>query len=375
MAKEKFDVVIVGGGISGIVAALKIDKSLKVLILEKNKRILQKMLATGNGKCNFSNRTLDETFYNSPMVKSVLDQNKGFLQEIEEWGVIFTDIQGRIYPKSETASGLVNVFIATLQKNPNIIIKTDEEVLSVSSDEVKTQRGNYIFKKLVVAIGSNAGSKQQGNKFSKFFKNYKFKSFSPSLVNIKCDMKYLKGLQGQRSKCRVQVFGNNKILFEEIGEVIFKNDGLSGIPILQASAYKARGENIKIILNFVFDISKNKFEDIKNKNPLFDGILVKNLYTNMHTYALDNGISDYEAASNFEISEIHLGDMNDAQVAAGGLFLNQLNLETMALKDNCNLYCVGEIVDVDGLCGGYNVTWAVVSALSAAKDINKGLLR
>ncbi len=374
---RKFDVVILGGGASGIFTAINVNINKKVAIIEKSDRLGKKILATGNGRCNLTNTDLDCKFYNTPKVAKLFNffDNCKAVDYFSQIGLeTYADTEGRCYPMSNSANSVLDILLKQVSLKSNI-----EEVLSTVATSIKQENNQFVLSlsngeevvcdKLVIATGGNAG-KEYLDKLS-----VKYSEFVPSLVGLKTEKN--KGLAGVRVS-NVKVSFKD---FEETGEILFKEDGISGIVIFNLSTIFARN-NLKkgrIIIDLLPDYSYNKLIEILTKscrnNPkyliseILEGLmhksLAKNILFRLNIKEIEaNKITSKELDSIVkEIKEykvIVTGISDNNQVHSGGVSLDNLT-DKLMYKDISDLYFVGEIVDVDGACGGYNLQWAWTS--------------
>lgn len=407
------DVVVIGAGASGVFFSLilkDIKPYLDILILEKNDKLGKKLLMTGNGRCNLGN---EESSINNYYSSSKLDK---FKIELEIKDFSFLDIMtngldscynylnsygilikkeensSRLYPYSNQAITVCKSFERALTER-NIKINYNYGVYKVEKKEDIFIINNEIkCKRLIVATGGKSypktGSTGDGYGILKSFGHTITKLF-PSLTYLKTNYKYIKDLQGVRADCIVNLSVDGIIEQQEEGQVQFTKDSLSGIAVFNLSRNVSRyindGKKIKLILNLVpnysrfelMDYLKNfysyKVEDalsciINNKLALsitkelsFNGKFIRQLTKNEL-----EGLCF--CLNNMCFNIIGTGDFNSAQVTAGGASLDEFNECLESLKTN-NLYAIGEVVDVDAKCGGYNLTWAFTSALIAARNI------
>jgi len=380
-----YDVLIVGGGAAGIFTAININRNKKVAIVEMSDRLGRKILATGNGRCNITNTNLDSKFYNTEKVAKYIDKfdTCKVVEFFSKIGLeIYSDNEGRCYPVSNSANSVLDVLIKQIELHDNIevfcntvctdIIKKDEKfVITLNNNE------KVICNKLVVATGGNAGKEYLD------MLTVKYSEFVPSLVGLNTEKnKFLAGVRVSK----VSVKFNN---FIEQGEILFKENGISGIVIFNLSSMFAR-KNLQsghIVVDLLPSYDKAKLENFINNccknNPkyliteMLTGIMHKSLARNI-IYRL--GIKDTELSSlknkeksllvkeikEYTIKITGLSDNN--QVYSGGVSLDNLT-DTLEYVHCKNLYFVGEIVDVDGVCGGYNLQWAWTSGKIVGDNI------
>ncbi len=371
---EQYDAIIIGAGASGIMCAL--NATAKTLLLEASDRVGRKILATGNGKCNLTNDNLNIQCYNTPLVKPYFDQfnNEQTLQYFADLGLFtYADEAGRRYPLSNSANTVLDLLLCALNLKQNVKTVVNATPILVEKNDngfvVKTQNQTYVGRKLVLATGGNSGTQY----LQQLKVNYQ--SFRPSLVGLKTTKN--KGLAGVRvSNVRVQ--GNG---FDEVGEILFKEDGISGIVIFNLSAHLARKKisTGQITLDFLSGIEINKLFTMLQSSiqhhpkylmvDILEGFLHKSLARNI----LEKLDLNQTMAKDLTIDEINTlvatlkhypvtvtGFADNYQVHTGGVNLPDLD-EHLQHRQVRNLYCIGELVDVDGVCGGYNLQWAWTS--------------
>lgn len=381
---EKYDVVIIGAGASGIMCALNTSKS--TLLIEASDRIGKKILATGNGKCNISNNTIDSKSYNTHLVDEYFKQFNHIqtLSYFERLGVFtYADCEGRRYPLSNSANTVLDILLKalSLKNNLKILVNSIPHSIERVKDgfSVKIKERTYYCNKLVIATGGNSGTQYLDQL------NVDYVNFKPSLMGLKTTKN--KGLAGVRVS-NVKVKSND---FEELGEILFKEDGISGIVIFNLSAYLSRNNvtTAKVTIDLLSEISsENLFTMIQssiNNNPnytlvdVLEGILHKSLAKNIleklsleKQLAKSCGKQDICAVvnmiKNYVVSVVGYAD--NKQVYTGGVDLKDLdsNLQHKQIK---NLYLIGEVVNVDGVCGGYNLQWAWTSGKIVADSLNQ----
>ena len=378
---KKFDVLILGGGASGIVSAIKLaSKGKTVGIIEKGFVVGKKILVTGNGRCNLTNMNMSSNFYNQDIDKFLKRfDEKETLKFFKDLGLLCTiDEEKRVYPFSNSAKSVLEVLTGKL-KELKVSIIENEEVLEISKQkdfEVRTDKNNFASKNIIVATGGKTNLKL----FDKF--GIKYKEFVPSLVAVKTEnTKRLNGIKV--SPVLVTAIAKNK-MNREMGEVLFKESGLSGIVVFNLSSIFARGNNFEgeIIIDLMPSF---KEEDIlyllktrKNlSGNILEGIFARELYLEL----FDRLGIDNKSASKMNEKELVklsklikelkftvLGYYDNSQVSSGGILLSELNenLESNKVK---GLYFTGEVIDVDGICGGYNLQWAWTSGSIAGDSI------
>ena len=375
-------IAIIGAGASGLVAGLFASKNNDVTIYCADEKIGKKILVTGNGKCNLTNIKGFDTAYNQDVSKFFEKiSNLDIIKFFNNLGLeIYVDEEGRVYPLANSAQSVVEVLTNALAKdNVNIKFEKVEDIKIDTKFNVITNLSNEEYDKVIIATGSE-------NVLLDKMK-IKYKPFSPSLVALKTkeNTKELSGLRLTNVKVTLDV-DNKK--YTEFGEVLFKDKGLSGICIFNISAYLARKNNfnakiyIDLLPKFTYEnvviMLTNRLKlNFKNISEFMTGLFNKkiNKYL-LKNLNLDEQKNIKELNSNIieKIAKIIknlpfnvVGYYENNQVKSGGVRLCDLT-ENCEYKDIKNLYFIGEVVDVDGLCGGYNLSWAFVSAMLAGED-------
>lgn len=386
MIKPK--IAIIGGGSSGLfLANLLKDINADVYIIEKNNKLGKKILASGNGKCNFTNIYDLKDKYNSTFANTIIGKYtvKETLMLFEKNGLVYkNDDMGRCYPVSECSSSVLDCLKKGLNKS-HILLDTEVRNISIMNNKyvVEYKKGNDIFDYIVCCSGScasNLGSDKAYNYLNSL--NIKINDLKASLtpIIVKEDVSLLKGV---RVKCKLEVFGSNNMkLYEEEGEVLFKEDALSGIAVFNASSIiNRKKDDYKIVLDLSSGMNKNQLykyirNNIKDSYNMFKGFLNDKLgeyiflRSNVDKYNLKDKdidkIVETISCLSFKVKDLY--SLNDAQVCSGGVELSQLN-QNLEMKKYPNMYIAGELLDIDGISGGYNLQFAWSSAGVIAKDI------
>ncbi len=346
-------IAIIGGGALGLLLASKLERNKIEYKLFNKGKIGRKILASGNGKCNISNQNINDiAYHNNEFAINIIKSNQADLFSYFNELNIYTkaDSEGRMYPLSESSLSVLNILLKNINKN-NII---DDEIINIKKDNNKYYLNNNYgpFDKVVIAIGSNAAFKKPYPSINLINDlKLKFNAFKPSLVGFKTDLK-IKEISGVRQKVEVSLYSNDKLIHKENGEIIFKDDGISGICIMNLSSFYQRLKD-KSNTYVKIDFSKENYSNLES-------ILQPKLYN----YVLNNKINYH----NFIIPIKGVYDFEFAQVSNGGILLSEINPNLSLKKDN-NIYVGGEIIDVDALCGGYNLMFAFSSAIAIFKDI------
>ena len=369
---EKRDVIIIGGGASGVALAInlkKVNPNLKVTLLEQNDKILKKVLKTGNGKCNISNYNICKEYYHNYEHFEKWIDKFDVEKYFEELGIIIKkDDLGRYYPLSEASNSVVDILRYNLEKL-NVEVKTDFLVERVEKKNVFTIYGKEKLecKYLVIATGSYAQSKTNGYDLAKSL-NHSITDLKPGLTPIKVK-ENVKSLQGIRIKCKASVNG-----FERSGEILFKEDAISGILSLELSRHVKNGDIINIDL--IPSLSENelyKFLVGKDLDIALNGILPKMVgqYVLKKSSSLEEIVDNIKKCK-FTVKELY--GYNYSQIVCGGVKINEIK-DTFESKKIDDLYIVGELLDIDGDCGGFNLYFAWLSAYVASLAITKSFTK
>lgn len=344
---------IIGGGACGLLlASLLDDNKYEYTIFNKGK-VGNKILASGNGRCNISNLNYDEKkYHNNKLALKVLSDNRDDFFKLLKSYKIYTksDDEGRMYPISESSLSVLNVILKHIHNN---II--DEEILNIS----KKNNGYYLndnygpYDNIVISTGSKASYKN-GYNYLNIINNLKFNEFKPSLVGFQTNVR-LKEISGCRSKCLASLYNDKKLIYSEYGEVIYKDNGISGICIMNLSSYYSK---IKKMANpyIKLDLAFN------NEYDSYETVLQPKLYN----YVLKNKINPHS----FIIPITNTYDFEFAQVCSGGIDISEIN-DNLSLKKYPNIYVGGEIIDCDGVCGGFNLMFAFCCAVRIFKEFKK----
>jgi len=384
---------IIGGGASGMAAALAAAEreDIQVVLMERQARVGRKLQATGNGRCNLTNLHAANGGYHGDEADFADFAIKQFGPEAtRNWFRslgLFTvsEESGRVYPYSDQANSVVDVLRFALEK-PNITVKLGFEVEKVkktgSGFRVESKEETLECDKLIVACGGLAGTKlggtMSGYKLLRSF-GHKCTKLRPTLVQLKSSWGGVAGLKGVRANCHAAIYHNGQLHSQSTGELQFTEYGLSGPVIFEISRDVCTGGGDWIChLDFLPDISAEilKEELLRRKDTnlpvseLLTGIL-HNRLGRVLTQAV--GISGYVPVSQleefeidavccavkaFEVSLTEPMGMDSAQVTAGGIVTKEFDETTMESKLVPGLYACGEVLDIDGDCGGYNLQWA-----------------
>ena len=401
-------IAIIGGGASGMAAALAAAENEKnqVILLERQARVGRKLQATGNGRCNLSNIHAADRGYHGQSPEFVIGAISAFspaetLQWFSSLGLFtVTEENGKVYPYSDQANSVVDVLRLALVKE-NITLKTGYEVTKIqkSADGFQITNGEepIACHKLIVACGGLAGSKLGGTMsgYKLLAKlGHRSTKLRPSLVQIKSSWPELPSLKGVRANCCVEILHNGEIYAKSTGELQLTEHGISGPVVFEISrdVCAERGKwtaKLDFLPDLAAEILENELQRRRSTNlpmeELLTGILHNRLGRVLTKAAGIKGKQYARQISNAELAEVvacvkgleieltePLG-MDSAQVTAGGVLTEGFDPNTMESKLVPGLYACGEVLDIDGDCGGYNLQWAWSSGrcagLHAGKEI------
>lgn len=381
-------IAIIGGGASGILSAILIKKSCKcdITVFEKQNRVLKKVLSTGNGMCNITNENCNDVnnllkYYNTDKIKEILKNfniNK-FKEVLDDLSLIlYKDESGRYYPYSKKASTVVDVLLREIERL-NIKVICDTEIVEVKEGFSLKDNFNKSYNFDYVIISS-------GGKSSINFENKTYdilKRLGHAIVNTKASLvgfkvkENIKSLSGIRKHANVSIYKDNKFISSSLGEVQFKDDGISGICVMELSRFYDKG-NYSIELDLMDEFSEDELKNLINKyykkfkniNEALLGILPKQLALELSKKA-DNTNELVYAIKHYRLTIIDTYGFKFSQVTRGGVSLDCVDIKTLESNKIKKLYICGEVLDVDGTCGGYNLHFAWASAYALASDIIK----
>ena len=399
-------VVIIGGGASGLISSIFAkNKDNEVIILERNSICGKKILATGNGRCNYWNEDQNLRHYNSTsknLLEKIitLDNQKQIMTLFNRIGIVPKIKNGYYYPTSNQAISIRNALVTEATK---LGVKIYQDALV---DKVTHSNNKYIVEfnnkkiiadSLIIATGSKAspktGSTGIGYTLAKSLGHTIIEPL-PALVQLVGQGKYFTSWDGIRSDVNVSLYAANKFIKEETGEIQLTNYGVSGICIFNlsrfASAYLKENKKVEVVINFLPWLKEDAITYFDKRTSLMpsrtifellEGLLNNKLlntflsilkidesrkWTNMSKQEKINLIN---ILTNFHLPIIDTKSFDNAQVCSGGVDLSEINPNTMESLINKNLYIVGELLDVDGDCGGYNLSFAWISGMLAGKSI------
>ena len=370
-------IAIIGGGAAGMTAAVLLArKGYSVTVLERGERLGRKLAATGNGQGNVGNINLDASHYfsdDNEKVKRLLSRfgYEDAVRFLESMGGIFLpDSRGRIYPCSRQASAVVDLFRAELNRlKCEICFHTQVKEIAYDGEfTLKWADGQMKADAVVLAAGGKAAPKfgTDGTCYAlvKPFGHIPTPT-QPSLVRLRCDKEIARRLKGIRTDCTVVLERAGKSIYQTRGDVLFTENGVSGDAVFRASAYAEAGDTL--LVDFVPEVSYEKLRAAMQKNGLY--CIVNNGLARVIEWLHKNrGVPMEEGVKNFRLTVLGKEGFEEAQVTKGGIRLAETDENLMS--NYCkNLYFAGEILNVDGECGGYNLQWAFTSAFCVQEGI------
>ena len=394
---EKKKVCIVGGGAAGMIAAIMAARNhAAVTILEHNEKTGKKLLATGNGRCNLTNEKQEKMCYHSEHPELLWDilQNFPFEQTLdffEKIGIYPVSKNGYFYPSSMQASSVQEV-LEMEARFLKVKIKCKEHVKEIKISDTKenprfsvvTETWQYPADAVILACGSQAseidGADGSGYTLAKQL-GLKVINPLPALVPLKGKGNYFSKWAGTRIYGKIQLQAEQKTLQTEEGELQLTDYGISGIPVFQLSGLAAKllqhQHSVTLMLDFLPDVTPKELEELllkrkelcpyKTTKELCIGLFPKKLIevlvdkkTDLSTLA--------EKIKKFSMEIVGTKPFSNAQVCQGGVSLEEISPKTMECKKIPGLYLAGELLDADGICGGYNLQWAWSSGACAGKE-------
>ena len=409
----KTEVTVIGGGAAGLMAAITAKKNGRdVVILERKDRILKKVLVTGNGRCNLSNvNATNENYFGIENRKQNINHilNNFLPNDVidffeNEIGIICNEeSRGKLYPLSGQAASIVDGLRFYAQKL-GIPIYTDFYVTKVTKEMfefkiLSEDKRQINSKKIILATGGisypELGSNGSGYQIAKNF-GHSLTKLVPAIVQLKTEKHKIKGLRGIKLDTKVTAFGKNEDKFEKIctyeGELLFTDYGISGNVVFNISfvfpLYKEVEFEVDFMPKFEYDelfkILKKRREILKNMTmeQYFNGMINKKLgqfLTKMSGIPkLSKNISELTdneikkictILKKYKIKILDTNGFKNAQVTAGGIPLSEINPENLESKKTKGLYFAGEVMDVYGECGGFNLHWAWASGKFAGENV------
>ncbi len=403
-------IIVVGGGAAGMMAALSARKNGgDVLILERNDRIGKKLLATGNGRCNYTNKNLTINNYhgNNPkfayraLCEFNVDRTIEFFERLGITPAV--EDNGKVFPLSFQSSSMLDVLRYEIEEQ-GIELITEAYVSEIKKKKnfsvILKDKRVFEGDRVIIGTGGMAlpSSGSDGNGYSLCKKlGHRVTEIFPGLVQLKLESNFLKSLDGVKFLGLAGIYIDNKLVMEDRGDILFTNYGISGPPILQLSrtalAYMNDGNNVELRVSIIhaktmeelFDYLVNRFKNMGKKTIEFGliGLINKRLIIPiLKEISIDKNKNVGELSkdeikklsgilTSWSFKVIGSQSFGNAQVTAGGVNTDEINNQTMESKIVKGLYMIGELLDIDGDCGGFNLQWAWSSGYIAGENAAK----
>ncbi len=405
---DRAQVLIIGGGASGMAASVTAAaRGREVVLLEGNDRVGKKLLVTGNGKCNFTNEILDPSCYHEAagsFASSVIGKfsNRDLIDWFSDIGIESTVKDGRVYPGSEQASSVLDALRLQLE-GTGVRVITGAKVMSIRKKqelfEVQTVQKTWSAETVILAAGSAAapktGSDGSGYRLAEQM-GLTVREPLPALTSLHLKADYTKSWQGVRCDGSITLISDGSPVASSQGQLQLTSYGISGIPAFQVSRYASRSlaEGSKVSARICFGSGEKTAEEtgksLKARREkigdypaasFLNGVLPKNLAGVLLRLAgfgkgkYCRDLTDQELESLADImTELVVpvtgtGGLVQAQVCTGGVVTDQIDPASMECFDIPGLYVTGELLDVDGICGGYNLHWAFATGRLAGFSV------
>lgn len=402
-----YDVIIIGAGASGLMAAAAAaSKGARVALLEHKDDIGKKILATGNGRCNFTNTDMSvNKFHGSKaLIKNGLSQFNyaNTIRFFKELGIPAYDNAGYIYPNSRQAASVVAAFRMELMRL-HVDMKTGINITDIKPADdrtgycIQTDKGSFKSKRLIIACGLTASPKlgSDGSLFRQIEAlGHHIQKPLPALCGFSCDGLNFKKITGVRCDATVASVIDGQMTEQNTGELQLADYGISGIPVFQISSLMSRaldkGQKVEVIIDFLPAFSDDELNgyikdrsitttDNRSLNEMLNGLLNNKLLLELiHKSGVspdkkgrlltdDDCKSLTRSIKHTAVSVKKPRGLEFAQVCAGGIYTKEIDVRTLESKIHPGLYFCGELLDVDGICGGYNLQWAWTSGYIAGE--------
>ena len=398
-------ITVIGGGAAGLMAALTAaGQGNRVRLLERQNRVGRKLLATGNGRCNLTNLNLSPVNYHGAPASFIAPAMDAFtsadtLEFFEGLGLLtVAEDSGRVYPLSDQAGSVVDV-LRFAAEAAGVEVRTEFDVTSIKQTKtgfkVCSPSESILSDKVIVCCGGMAGGKLGGTKsgyelLQSF--GHTLTKLYPVLVQLKTDNTWVRSLKGVRADAAVTLKRGGQVLAENAGEVQFADYGVSGPAIFEISRAAAgeKGE-LSVHLDLLRNLDFARVQDIlRQRKQTMPALTLENLLTGViHNrlgrtvlryagYDLNSSVSALKendikkiaaALGDFTLPVIGNLGFDGAQVTAGGIRTDEFDPNTLESKRVPGLYAAGEVLDVDGDCGGYNLQWAWASGRLAGQTL------
>ena len=398
--------IIIGGGASGLTAAIAAaEQGASVTVLEHMPKMGKKLLSTGNGRCNLTNTRLEADCYRSdcagfPMQVLSRFTPKDTMKFFRRLGVVTESVNGYIYPRSMQARTVLDALLDRCEEL-GVTLRTDVQIGKIRKENgrffISADQGVFDGDFLILAAGSRAaahtGSDGSGYELARQF-GHRVIEPVPALVQLRCREKYFRSVAGVRCEAKVTVFVSGSEAASDTGELQLTEYGISGIPVFQVSRFASRalaaGKSVTAELNFLPELEQAEvFSLLREQKKLLAGRKSAGFLTGIFNQKIaallirQAGIGadqPVKTISGKQFSALcrliqafpaeveSTNSFEQAQVCAGGVDGSEICAATMESRKEPGLYLAGELVDVDGICGGYNLQWAWASGFLAGRS-------
>ena len=401
-------IAIIGGGASGMCAAIAAKRNnpnAAVMIFEHKDIPGKKILSTGNGRCNLTNEYMKTSCFRSDVPEKLAPVLERFTADdtirfFQELGIFTKSRNGYIYPRSDQASAVLSAFRVELNRL-GVELITNTHVTEIGRTKkgfrIFTEGKNYLADKVILSTGSKAskvlGSDGSGYAIAKSF-GHKLVPVVPALVQLKAKNFLFAKASGVRCDANVTAIVDKKEVASDTGELQITAYGISGIPVFQISRYIARAlyekKKAEVQIDFFPQMSDKELHELfVNRQNQFKHMDAESFLIGMFNQKLIpkllelSGIRSNTKAAAFSSDQIRklthyckhtmieITDTNgfdNAQICAGGVSLSEIDINTMESLYEKGFYMVGELLDADGICGGYNLQWAWATGMIAGES-------
>lgn len=407
-------VCIAGGGASGLMATIACGRTsqgrIKITVLERMNRVGKKIPATGNGRCNFTNRNAascrhyfgrDPKFAEAALSDFDVEDT---LELFSELGIFPKEEGGKYFPYSDRAQSVLDALRFECERL-GVVIRTDFDIKEIKKKKNGFEITSYSGEKtaadrVIVACGGcaspNLGSNGSGFRLLSAL-GHSITPLRPALVQLRLRGDFLKSLSGIKIKGSVGLCAKGHIIRRESGEVLFTDYGISGPPVFQLSAYMNGEKNLTAVIDFMPEYSEEQvFSILSARAKALGRLTMQDFFSGLFHKRIGNIIAGRAGIKKLSLSvdgltekELHsmarlikafdipvegTNGWNNAQVTAGGAATDEFDGRTMESKSIKGLFCCGEVLDIYGECGGYNLQWAWSSGYAAGKNAARSIL-
>ncbi len=400
---NRSELIVIGGGASGMMAALTAaERGVKVLLIEGEERLGRKIKQSGNGRCNFTNLSLTLERYHGAepdFASYALNEfnNRDTIDFFRKLGVLTRTEEDRVYPLSNSSGSILDALRYALNEREVKILAPERIQAAEKSGKYFILQGasgeSYMSEYLIVATGGLAGLKSGAESTYEILESFGHKrtKLYPSICKIAIDSRLPRALKGVKAEAELKLLRGEEIIAQREGELLFWESGISG-PVsfdISRAVSKYGLSNLTVSIDFFVGFSHDElFKFFKKRIAYMPNLEVGELFTGslqnrlgrmlirekgIHGSKKLSEISDAElkeiiaCAKDFRAGVLRLDSLSNAQVTAGGMETADFNSETMESKLIKNLFACGEVLDIDGDCGGYNLQWAWSSGRLAGK--------